>query len=663
MMSRMPLLIVPLIAGATLIFGPCSHVLADPAKDAPRSKAPTSPPPPPAQSPSSTDQSKPSFCRDLQVEAAGLVSGLGTEPVKQLLPRANALWELAIRYADTRTDSDGLVEACASQRLMAALDRAKDSVKPGTLRFLASNPILARTLALTLRNEDDAEGVFEVLGRLCQTDPKNTADSAGLSSLVAAVCVVFDKPPMRMPQTAEELKEWSEGAFAAAPADAVEVFGYFAKNRSSMMFAPDKAPPQALIYVVDTPCTPTELEWALKQHHNNPMVGKLYDRVRYDTQHFKFNKPKKIASTSGYTLENISKVGGVCAEQAYFATNVGKAIGVPTVIVRVQGPTQAHAYVGYVRTAGSNTAWNFDEGRYDEYEKIRGSINDPQTGRVLHDGQVALTAGVMLDSREDRESAIALTDAAEYAMKRGRGGTAAASTKTGVKLDAKAPEGRAARTLDDVAAEALLREAVERCPHYAQAWEAIVALVRAGELDDKRVKEWREAVMRLCNTPPNTNPDFAFDVLAGMFSAVKDPKAQSALWDWTAERFSQRVDLAGSARLKQASLWTQNDQPGRAWGIYQQIISSSRNEGTLLVDALSAAERLLRDEGKPEESAITLYETAMRRIGKPQKVSAEFAGASNYYRVGARLAELYEKSGRPNDVQRVRRMIDWQEEQ
>ena len=629
---------------------------------APSSPAPApTPKPTPAPQPAAKQHPKDQldrFADDLSAAALRTITSLGQRPIKDLVSESQSIWSLSVQYLQPKSHTDAFAQTDAALRLTRALSAAGEDLKPTTLRTLAANPVLARTLALAMTREDNPARVFAVLDQLAKVYPKEIADARGLQSLVAATCVVFDSPPLKRPQTAAELLLWNSGAFEAPPADPVEVFGYFTQNRASMLFPIDRMPVQALIHVVNTPCSADELRWALKNYANNAAVGKLYDRIRYDTQHFKFNKPKKIVATDGYTLQNIWKVGGVCEEQAFFATNVGKAIGVPTAYVDAVGPDVAHAYVGYLRSAGSNTAWDFDEGRYDEYEDIRGNITDPQTGRRLHDGQVALSAGMMLDKPADRDAAIALADAAATLI------SATGFPEPKPIADLKLPTGpnAAPRTPGVDSAEAFLLESVERCPHFSNSWQSVAALAKAGRLDDKRVKFWSEAVMRLCMRAPNPNPDFAFDILGAMFEGVKDPKAQSALWDWTAQKFSSRVDLAGSARLAQARLWNSNGDPGRAWAIYEQLIRSSRNEGTVIVDALADAERLLASEKKPPATATELYEVAFKRIGKPGKVSAAFVTGSNYYRVGSRLAELYEESGKPNDAQRIRRQIEFQEE-
>lgn len=649
------------ISALTLSLGTAAHALQS--SPAAKPKPSTKPSSPSSTTPATTKPASPTprtgtkegidgFAQQLNDAASNIITSLGRRPTKELNADAQAIWNLCVQYLNPKSHAETFVRAAAALRLTAFVASAGDGAKASSLRTLAANPQLATTLGLAAAKEDNAADVLEVLDRLTKMYPEQVQDSAGLQSLVVATCVVFDTPPRRRPQTAAELQLWAADAFESRPADPLEVFGFFSRNRSRMLFPIDRMPVQALIHVVNTPCTPAELDWALKNFAGNATVGKLYDRIRYDTQNFKYNKPKKIIGTDGYTLMNIQKVGGVCVEQTFFAANVGKAIGVPTASVDAQGPEIGHAYVGYLRGAGSNTAWDFSEGRYDEYEEIRGNITDPQTGKRLHDGQVALSGGMMIDKPADRDAAIALADAAGTLM------SATGFPPTPGKLDLTPPLGSSPRTPGVEAAESFLIESIERCPHAPGAWQCITALSKAGRLDDKRVRFWSDALLRFTLRPPSPNPDFAYDTLESMFVGIKDAKQQSALWDWAAQRFSSRVDLAGKARIAQARMWMANKDPGRAWTIYEQLIRTSRNEGTVIVDALADAERLLSREAKPDTAAIPLYETAFKRIGKPQKVSDQFRTSSNYYRIGERLSQLYDSAGKSSDSERLRKQID-----
>jgi hypothetical protein len=90
-----------------------------------------------------------------------------------------------------------------------------------------------------------------------------------------------------------------------------------------------------------------------------------------------------------YRLVDIGKAGGICSDQAFFVSQVGKAHGIPTVLLLGQGTSGGHAWVGYADGPG---AWNLEVGRYREHKYVAGSTWDPQTWRRITDAQLKFTA-------------------------------------------------------------------------------------------------------------------------------------------------------------------------------------------------------------------------------------------------------------------------------
>src|SRR5205807_3987797 len=104
----------------------------------------------------------------------------------------------------------------------------------------------------------------------------------------------------------------------AKGADPIEIFDYYVKNESRMYFGIRNVPAELLAYVVDTTASVEEMGWALQKYAGDKEVGKRFFDVKYDYDNFRKGTPKKI-TTLGFTLPNILKYGGVCADQAYFA--------------------------------------------------------------------------------------------------------------------------------------------------------------------------------------------------------------------------------------------------------------------------------------------------------------------------------------------------------
>jgi len=77
--------------------------------------------------------------------------------------------------------------------------------------------------------------------------------------------------------------------------------------------------------------------------------------------------------------------GGICADQSYFATEVGKARGVPTLYFHGADNDSWHAWFGFLDGAQH---WQVNAGRYGEQRFVTGFARDPQTWRELSDHEV-----------------------------------------------------------------------------------------------------------------------------------------------------------------------------------------------------------------------------------------------------------------------------------
>src|SRR5690349_8136024 len=79
------------------------------------------------------------------------------------------------------------------------------------------------------------------------------------------------------------------------------------------------------------------------------------------------------------------KEGRICADQAFFVSETGKAQGIPTLLFLGQGSSGGHAWVGYMGEAGK---WNLEVARYREQNFVAGSAWDPHTWRRVTDAQI-----------------------------------------------------------------------------------------------------------------------------------------------------------------------------------------------------------------------------------------------------------------------------------
>lgn len=497
------------------------------------------------------------------------------------------------------------------------------------LGSVADHPEFALELGLLMGRKDGGEAVVRLARRLCD---ERGAQVDAFPALAAAVCVVHEKPLER--QINENLVK--------AP-DALEVFDFFVRNNSRMQMDLSRSASLLLVHVVDVTERVDQLEWALRTYGAAPQPGERFFEIVYDTDAFRQGKEKKVTAAGGYCLESIKKYGGVCADQAYFAEDVGKACGVPTVYVTASGADVAHAWIGYLETRGRG-GWDFDHGRYEAYQNLRGQVGSPQTGERIADADVGLLGGLVSCSAEE----IRATMGAALAARR----MSVSGWRAGEIEDLGESKGvlRKARTGEIGDRLDLLQAAMTRCAAVPAAWTAVRDFARAGEMDRAGLDVWAKAVDRMCG---NRFADFSFDTVSALIASEKDVRARQGMWEWAFGRYKARPDLASAVRFEQGAMFEEAGDPGNAWAAYEDVVKNFLNDGPMAVRALWGMRGLLERNGKREQMVGCLQDAA-KRVKKPGGMAGAFMVQSNFYKINAMLAEELDLAGRGAEARSVR---------
>lgn len=513
-----------------------------------------------------------------------------------------------------------LVAPALAARLSRLLLVLEPEPRAVLVEFLANHSAVASEVAWLLTPDDDLAGVGAVLTRLVEADAEN---AALLAPLAAALAVVHDKP---LERTLNENR--------ATGIDPVAILAHAAAHQRQWRTNPREAPAELLVYVADATGSPAELAWAFSRYKNDPHVGNRFQEINYDTRAFRQEAAKRVTEGGAYSLEAIRELGGVCIDQAYFAASVGKAIGVPTVIVTGRGGEISHAWVGFIESSGRRgVRWNFDEGRYEDYEDVRGTVVNPQTGERIPDGFLviqALSAGVDADHRRQ---ALALVDAQ------------ALLAEPLAHTDEPPPPELTARRLD------LLRAAITGNTGCLAAWRAVREIASSGAMTLDQKRDWAEAIDRVAGA---ASPDFAFEMFMPLFDSEADPASRLRLWEWAADRFSARPDLTARSRLAAARALEAMSQPDAALAMYRRTFFDAANNGPFAIDALDESLRLLGS--KPDESRA-LLEEAWKRLRKPSGTREQFLRQSNWFQVGTRLLASLEAAGNAREAGELRRRL------
>ena len=332
------------------------------------------------------------------------------------------------------------------------------SLSPEFQLWLLGNAVFSAEFFTQLSPVDFVPRVFEILQELYKKDP---ARFKSYPSLALAIAVVYDVPPPPFwPHN-----QVTAGALPRQFSAPAEAFAWWTKQdqqgRTYQKLA--RLGADELKFVVDTPAPFAELEWA-QGISDYPLshLARAYTMVRYRKE--RVANEAAIWPGKHYRLPDILATGGICADQAYFATQVGKARGVPTLLIYGSGNDGRHAWFGFL---DSNQKWQLDAGRYAEQRFVTGYARDPQTWREFSDHELQFLSERFRQLPSFRQSRVHEMFAVEY-LGLGRIPAAGTAARKAVNFErrnqsgweilvaAARKEGRDAKTIENLLREAAL---------------------------------------------------------------------------------------------------------------------------------------------------------------------------------------------------------------
>ncbi len=222
----------------------------------------------------------------------------------------------------------------------------------------------------------------QALLNLIRLEQANAADLHEYAALGVAYALVFDQPfPKSWPHP-----QVRPDAVPIGDLDIVQRFNFYVQANRNQKLDQDltQLTFDELKFMVDTRVKLSELEYAQASrsrisfsHFADAFFAINYDMSRLGTGNFAltWNLPT-------YTLKDIETDGGICVDQAYYATTLGKGRGIPTLYFHGQGAAGGHAWFGYLSRSGQ---WELDCGRYVSQNYPKGYALDPQTWQVIDD--------------------------------------------------------------------------------------------------------------------------------------------------------------------------------------------------------------------------------------------------------------------------------------
>ena len=293
-------------------------------------------------------------------------------------------------------------------------------LSPGLQAWLLGDAAFSRAFFSLLSPVDYVPEVFQVFDELYFRDPGRFAHYANLA---LAIAVVYDLPPP---------PDWPHGQMAPATIPrglprAADAFAWWTRQdqlgrtyQRLVLLGADE-----LKFVVDAAAPFDELEWSQKKI-DYPLneLARAYTAVHYRLD--RIQGGTYVWPGESYTLPAILSAGGICVDQAYFATQTGKARGVPTLFFRGTGMDGRHAWFGFL---DGSQQWQLNAGRYDEQLFVTGYARDPQTWGEISDHELQFLAERFRRQPSFQQSGVHEAFAADYLQ----GGEAAAAARAARK--------------------------------------------------------------------------------------------------------------------------------------------------------------------------------------------------------------------------------------
>ena len=505
--------------------------------------------------------------------------------------------------------SDEQVDLIQEQLVNALADLYFAKAPNDTLKeFLTANPDIRKHFILAIDPQhDDVSRVFEIFNDLVTKYPKQ---AKRYHHLFIAFAVVFDNPKMPVRPTVLG----SPVPPAPSMDDSVE---YYLKGMKLMLYSADNMRWPFLIHVVDCDLPIIERKWALSQFKSRRKnLAGTYRSVPYD-----WDKITGVPDMQDhpYVLPNLKKLGGICVDQAYFASRVCKAFGVPSQGFVGTGNTGiGHAWVGFFTIRKSSPYLDF-YGRYREDLYYVGTYTNPQTGRRETDRQMECAFAAAGRSYENMVKAQALMRVAQLLYND-----------------------------DHETAIALAEKATQVNPYVASAWQLLAQAVADGKIEPGQRQRLFDELMKSCAGLP----DLVFEVFVKFLGPWEEKtwKNRMKIYDRAFALFKGRPDLQIQLREQQGDELVAAGNSKFALVVYGKTAQALPKEGTRMLGLARKAEDIFRDQGRLGH-AVTFYESVIRFV--PRKRSRFLSPA--YVELATSLANLCEEIGDEKRARKWRR--------
>lgn len=541
-----------------------------------------------------------------------------------------------------------LVHAMRACKYLAVLEAAGDEPSEKLAKWLMEHREVRRVLFRAMDDVPSPKEALTAFRELQANEPDKVLEYPDLAAAFAtARGMRFYKSPPE-------------------PATTLESFLYYADPKKKFRYNLKKMPYELSRYLADTRISIAERTWAAKRYARTRNLGTAYFHVKYDWPYFKENKPKKISELP-YTLQNLAKVGGVCIEQAYYACQVCKSLGVPSAIVSGRGTSGVgHAWFTYFQmdASGTSASWHGGAGRYASQLYFTGSVTDPATGKGILDSELVLVGSAALlplHRREEAEAAATVAKLVADACVDGNMPADPAPLRQ-LALDyekrlAKQPGAPkldstwigAKRKIDRPLVEDLIDVAIKRNLAYTPAWQLIIDLRKADRLPVESLDPFFNVLISKTAT---AFPELSCHMVLQLVPTLTDETKREKAYRRALAVYGRRPDLKGKILLAMGDESRTLGENKKAVKIYQAAAVQCIQVPDIAFPAAARAEEILVAENQ-RSAALRMYAMLFGKTPKETDAAAEIRKSTPHYRFGTRLAELLRQAGKAAAADRI----------
>lgn len=437
---------------------------------------------------------------------------------------------------------------------------------------------------------DKVENALRVVNRLIKSHPKK---SMSIWNLVIALAVTWDEP--RNVYYYKAHAERSGGIVPEELANCSDNFAYFIDNEKALGTNWKLLPWEFLIFSVDHQTPIDEREWATEHFSNErEMIGECYSKVPYDFKMLETKRRRTKLMRKQYTLPNILNLGGVCAQQADFASRVGKSIGVPSTFVwgeSVYG--EMHSWVMWIqlkRVTTNQISYSLQShGRVKGDKYYVGILKEPHFGKRISDRHLELTLDNVAASPQNNRHVERLVDCYE--------------------LFAQQRSFSAAQRLS------FLMKIIELCPSNQRAWIQVSKVIENAEFQAPDSSDQNQVVDKLISTFAK-KPDFTWMIFRDMISFEND---QSKRIHWYQKliklyQHADRPDLESNAKIVLSSLQTESGNTEDAIEGLAVAIMDLADDARSMPMMLDQLETICGDNKERKTQLIVFYKKFLPKI-------------------------------------------------